>query len=66
MSSLKKTGFYFPIFASVVTFLGTCFDDPFSAALIALMKEHAFMSACVGLIFYGMLIHMMVEVHLHR
>ena len=64
VSALKKTGFYLPIFASVVGFLGhlgTCFGEPFSAALIALMKEHAFMSACVGFIFYGMLINMMVE-----
>ena len=56
------TGFYLPIFGGVVTFLGTCFDEPFSAALIALMKGHAFMSACAGTIFYGIIINMMVQV----
>lgn len=56
------TGFYLSIFGGVVTFLGTCFDEPFSAALIALMKGHAFMSACAGAFFYGMLINMMVQV----
>ena len=62
MSSVKMTGFYLAIFGGVVTFLGTCFDEPFSAALIALMKGHAFMSACAGAIFYSMLINMMVQV----
>ena len=63
MSSVKMTGFYLAIFAEEwSTFLGTCFDEPFSAALIALMKGHAFMSACAGAIFYGMLINMMVQV----
>ena len=62
MSSVKMTGFYLAIFGGVVTFLGTCFDEPFFAALIALMKGHAFMSACAGAIFYSMLINMMVQV----
>mgnify|MGYP004178059223 CR=1 FL=1 len=64
MSSVKMTGFYLAIFGGVVTFLGTCFDEAraFSAALIALMKGHAFMSACAGAIFYSMLINLMVQV----
>ena len=56
VSSVKMTGFYLPIFGGVVAFLGTC-----SAAHIALMKDHAFMSACAGGIFYGMLINMMIQ-----